>query len=71
MSIRTFALAPGHASWPGSKPYLILMEELEKLRLKAFLWGQKEASGTMAKLKDSRDLLPGGGSSYLSGNVSQ
>lgn len=38
MSLRTFALAPGHTSWPRSKPELILGEELEKLRLKAFLF---------------------------------
>jgi hypothetical protein len=47
------------------------VEELEKLRLKAFLWGHKEVNGTMAKHRVSRDILLGGSSSYLSGNVSQ
>lgn len=56
MSPRTFALAPGHTSWPSSKPDLILVEELEKLRLKAFLWGQKEASETLPKLQGSGAL---------------
>lgn len=34
---RTLALAPGHSCWPRSKPYLIFVEELEKLRLEALL----------------------------------
>lgn len=57
VSLRGLALAPGHTFWPSSKPHLILVEELEKLRLEALLWGQKEASGTMPisqGLRDSR-----------------
>lgn len=59
MSLRTFALAPGHICWSSSKPCLMLMEELEKLGFKAFLWGRKEASGAVLNLHGSKRPLAG------------
>lgn len=41
VGIRTLALALGHTCRLKPMPYFFLVEELEKLRLKALLWGQR------------------------------
>lgn len=40
MGLGILALTLGHTCQLKPMPYFILMEELEKLRLKALLWGQ-------------------------------
>lgn len=62
MGSGTLALALGHTCRLKTMPCFVLMEELEKLRLKTLLWGQSGAAvsgeaGTMPSLQGSRDLF--------------
>lgn len=56
VGLGTLALALGHTSRLKFKPCFIFMEELEKLRLEALLWGQSGLvvsgeAGTMPRLQ--------------------